>query len=87
MLWVLLFLAVYPEEQKKCQDEIDSVVGNSRHVTLSDRTDLPICEAFICEVQRRSSAVTASLEHRASHDMTLFGYDIPEGKTYSVPQK
>ena len=79
MLWVLLFLAVYPEEQKKCQDEIDSVVGNSRNVTLSDKPNLPFCEAFICEVQRVSSVAMASLEHRASHDMTYQGYYIPEG--------
>lgn len=79
LLWVLLFLAAYPEEQRKCQDEIDSAVGKSRNVALSDKPDLPQCEAFINEVQRMSCVAPAGLEHRASEDTNIYGYFIPQG--------
>lgn len=35
--WIFLYLSTFPEVQKKLQEEIDRVVGNSRHCGLSDR--------------------------------------------------
>ena len=79
LLWVLLYLSLYPEEQEKCQNEIDSVIGNSRNVCLADKSDLPQCEAFICEVQRISCVAPAGLEHRATETVSFHGYVIPQG--------
>ena len=35
--WCMLYMAKYPEIQKKVQDEIDDVTGKSRDVTMADR--------------------------------------------------
>ena len=78
--WVLLYCALYPREQQKCQQEIDLVVGKERNnVTLADRPYLPLVEAFIWEVQRLSCVAPAGLEHRAMEDVPFHGYIIPKG--------
>jgi hypothetical protein len=41
--WLLLYLALYPEVQSKCREEIDQVLG-SRNVTLDDKPEMPYVE-------------------------------------------
>ena len=41
--WVLMYLALYPDVQSKCRDEIDRVVG-SRQINLDDKANLPYVE-------------------------------------------
>ncbi|KAF9017401.1 cytochrome P450 [Hymenopellis radicata] len=43
--WFMLAMAKYPEIQKKCQDELDAVVGRSRMPTYADRDFLPYISA------------------------------------------
>ena len=43
--WLLMYLALYPEVQTKCRQEIDRVVGD-RNITLDDKTNLPYVEVF-----------------------------------------
>ena len=43
--WLLMYLALYPEVQTICRDEIDRVVGD-RNVTLDDKPNLPYVEVF-----------------------------------------
>ena len=40
-----MYLALYPEVQTKCRDEIDRVVDD-RNVTLDDKPNLPYVEVF-----------------------------------------
>jgi len=40
-----MYLALYPEAQTKCREEIDRVVG-SRNVTLDDKPELPYVEVI-----------------------------------------
>ncbi len=49
-----LFLAVflYPEVQKKAQDEIDVVTGRKRFPSFEDRPRLPFVDAVCKEVLR-----------------------------------
>jgi cytochrome P450 len=49
-----LFLAVllYPEVQKKAQDEIDGVTERKRFPTFEDRPRLPFVDALCKEVMR-----------------------------------
>ena len=49
-----LFLAflLYPEVQKKAQDEIDAVTGRERFPTFEDRPRLPFVDALCREVLR-----------------------------------
>jgi cytochrome P450 len=48
----LLALLLYPEFQKRAQEEIDLVVGDERLPELSDRPSLPFLESLIQESQR-----------------------------------
>jgi cytochrome P450 len=41
--WLLMYLALYPDVQTKCQQEIDRVIGE-RNVTLDDKPVLPFVE-------------------------------------------
>jgi cytochrome P450 len=45
-------MILFPEVQKKAQEEIDSVVGKDRLPTFGDRDSLPYIEAIICETMR-----------------------------------
>jgi len=37
--WAMLYMIVFPEVQEKVQQEIDTVVGNSRCPSLDDRAE------------------------------------------------
>jgi len=50
MSWFMLGMTAYPNVQKKCQEELDRVIGRSRMPTLSDRDSLP----YICATLREA---------------------------------
>ena len=50
MFWFMLGMIAYPEVQKKCQEELDRVIGRSRMPTLADRDSLP----YICATLRET---------------------------------
>lgn len=47
-------MTVYPEVQRKAQEEIDRVIGNDRFPTLADQGSLPYVEAVAKELVRWS---------------------------------
>lgn len=47
-----LAMALFPEVQKKAQDELDRVIGRERLPRMKDREDLPYIEAVIKETLR-----------------------------------
>ncbi|PPQ78647.1 hypothetical protein CVT25_010542 [Psilocybe cyanescens] len=52
LLWFFLAMVAFPEEQKRCQEEIDSVVGRSRMPSFEDSESLPYLRATVREVLR-----------------------------------
>ena len=52
MIWFLLAMIAYPEKQKKCQEELERVVGRSRMPTLEDQNSLPYIRATVRELLR-----------------------------------
>ncbi|KAK6183024.1 hypothetical protein SNE40_010578 [Patella caerulea] len=76
--WALLYMILHPEIQKKCQDEIDSVVGTNRMVNWSDRSNLPYTEATLLEIQRVASVTATSIPHTPTKDVVLSGFLIPK---------
>ncbi|CAG0902407.1 unnamed protein product [Cyprideis torosa] len=51
--WFLLHMAQHPEVQRRCQREIDEVVGDSgREINMEDKGQLNFLEATIMEVMR-----------------------------------
>ena len=49
---LFLALLLYPEVQKKAQDEIDAVTGRERFPNFEDRPRLPFVDALCREVLR-----------------------------------
>ncbi|KAB8249281.1 cytochrome P450 [Aspergillus flavus] len=74
-----LAMALYPEAQRKAQEEIDRVVGNSRLPTFADRDNLPYINATVKEVLRWHPVVPNNLPHLSTHDDMCQGYFIPKG--------
>ncbi|XP_071452669.1 methyl farnesoate epoxidase-like isoform X2 [Hetaerina americana] len=80
--FAILYMILYPEAQKKVQQEIDEVIGKDRLPSLNDRTRLPYVEATIHEVYRLSSIAPASLPRTpvtTEEYITFRGYHIPKG--------
>jgi len=77
LLWLLLYMAVYPDEQRRIQRDIDDVVSGDGPPTHAECLRIPRAEATIFEVMRLSTIVPFALPHCAVADVTLDGYDIP----------
>ncbi|KAA0184341.1 Cytochrome P450 CYP3213D1, partial [Hyalella azteca] len=75
--WFILYMAVYPEVQRKVQEHIDQVVPEDRLPTLQD--ELPYLEAVIAEVNRCISLAPIIVPHVATETTQLAGYTIPKG--------
>jgi cytochrome P450 len=78
----ILAMCVFPEVQKKAQEELDSVVGQDRSPTWSDEENLPYLLALLKELFRwRSVAVLGGIPHAPIQDDYYRGYYIPKGAT------
>ena len=49
MTWFMLAMIAYPDVQKKCQEELDRVIGRSRMPTFRDKESLPYIRATVRE--------------------------------------
>ena len=47
MNWSVLYLAVFPEAQRKLQEEIDRVIGQSKLPSLADRPQYVILQHYL----------------------------------------
>ncbi|KAG2135247.1 cytochrome P450 [Suillus clintonianus] len=76
-----LFLAMtlFPDVQKKAQDEIDAVVGPDRLPSFADRDSLPYTEALFKEVLRWHAVTPTGFPHCVAEDDIHDGYYIPKG--------
>ncbi|XP_058495689.1 cytochrome P450 2U1 [Solea solea] len=79
LLWILLYMVLYPDIQDQVQAEIDEVVGKHRVPSLTDKGSLPFTEATIMEVQRLMVVVPLGIPHMASKTTEFRGYTIPKG--------
>ncbi|KAJ8596621.1 CyP450 monooxygenase [Rhizopogon salebrosus TDB-379] len=75
----ILAMVLFPEVQKKAQEEIDSVVGKDRLPTFGDRDSLPYVEAIICETMRWHPPVPLGLPHTTTTNDVYQGFLIPKG--------
>ncbi|ODM88681.1 Methyl farnesoate epoxidase [Orchesella cincta] len=82
--WAVLYLCKIPQVQKKFQEEIGTVTGNSRLVSVADRPTMPYTLALIDEVLRYSSIVPNGVQHRATTGKEFQGYYIPKD-TWIMP--
>ncbi|XP_026142672.1 cytochrome P450 1A1-like [Carassius auratus] len=84
--WGVVYLVAYPEIQERLQREMKEKIGLDRTPRLSDRTDLPLLEAFVLEIFRHSSFVPFTIPHCTSKDTSLNGYFIPKDTCVFVNQ-
>ncbi|KAF4473096.1 O-methylsterigmatocystin oxidoreductase [Fusarium albosuccineum] len=74
-----LAMTIFPDVQKKAQEEIDRVIGHDRLPTSSDRPSLPYIEATVKEVLRWHPVAPMGLPHTSTEDDICEGYFIPKG--------
>ncbi|KAK3564653.1 hypothetical protein QTP86_024522, partial [Hemibagrus guttatus] len=84
LLTAILYLMAHPDIQKKCQQEIDEVIGNKPQPSFEDRHNMPYTQAMIHETQRIANTVPLSVFHCTTRDTDLMGYSIPKG-TMIIP--
>ncbi|ODM92124.1 Cytochrome P450 2J6 [Orchesella cincta] len=75
--WTCLYLASFPKVQKRLQDEVDSVIGNSRLPALTDEISMPYTCAVIQESMRFTALIPLAIFHSTTQDVELKGYKIP----------
>lgn len=74
-------MALYPEVQRKAQQEIDRVVGSSRLPNETDRHNLPYVNALMQEVLRWHPVAPLGVPHATTAEFECEGYLIPKGST------
>ncbi|KAJ8463001.1 hypothetical protein ONZ51_g10544 [Trametes cubensis] len=76
---VFLAMTLYPEVQKKAQEELDAVVGPYRLPGFEDRGALVYINAIVKEAMRWHVVLPLSVPHRTIEDDVIDGYFIPAG--------
>ncbi|RDW93644.1 cytochrome P450 [Aspergillus mulundensis] len=72
-------MIMYPDVQRKAQEEIDRVVGSDTLPTFADRERLPYINALVKEVLRWWPVAPMGFPHTATEDIEYGGYRIPKG--------
>ncbi|KAH8666067.1 cytochrome P450 [Ilyonectria robusta] len=73
-----LAMTVFPDVQRKAQEEIDRVIGRDRLPNSSDRPNLPYIDATVKEVLRWHPVAPMGLPHTSTADDICEGYFIPK---------
>ncbi|EMD33662.1 hypothetical protein CERSUDRAFT_87014 [Gelatoporia subvermispora B] len=74
-----LAMLLYPEVQKRAQQQLADVVGPRRLPEFSDQASLPYIEAVCKESMRWQPVVPLNAPHRSMEDDEYHGYFIPKG--------
>ncbi|KAJ3552999.1 hypothetical protein NM688_g3851 [Phlebia brevispora] len=82
--YFLLAVAMFPEVQKKAQQELDKVIGPDRLPSAEDLDELPYIQAVFMEALRWIPVVPINVPHRSLEDDEYNGFYIPAGTTVLV---
>jgi hypothetical protein len=74
-----LAMSMFPDVQRKAQEEIDRVVGTARLPTAEDRKKLPYVNAVVEEAQRWQPIAPMGLPHAVEEDDQIIGVRISKG--------
>lgn len=77
-------MSLYPEVQRKAQNELDRVVGSKRLPDFDDHDNLIYIQAIVLETMRWMPVTPLGLPHRVIRDDEYKGYLIPKGTTVSA---
>ncbi|PQQ16280.1 cytochrome P450 78A5-like [Prunus yedoensis var. nudiflora] len=83
--WIMARIVLHPDIQAKAHQELDTHVGNNRHVRDSDLPNLPYLQAIVKEVLRmHPPGPLLSWARLAVHDVHVDKVFIPAGTTAMV---
>uniref|UniRef100_A0A803PHV8 Cytochrome P450 n=1 Tax=Cannabis sativa TaxID=3483 RepID=A0A803PHV8_CANSA len=83
--WIMARMVLHQDMQEKVQHEIDTCVGNNRHVRETDIPNLPYLQAIVKEVLRlHPPGPLLSWARLAVHDVHIDKHFIPAGTTAMV---
>jgi cytochrome P450 len=85
LTWCIAFMITNPDVQQKLHNEFDRVISSDRLITVSDKPDLPYCNALIMETQRLANIITLNAMRTTTREVTINGYRMPKG-TIVTPQ-
>ncbi|KAI1872951.1 uncharacterized protein JN550_003825 [Neoarthrinium moseri] len=76
----ILAMCVFPEAQRRAQDEIDRVIGRDRSPSMDDEAKLSYISACASETLRwRTVTILGGIPHAPTQDDKYRGYHIPAG--------
>lgn len=81
---LLMVLTAYPNVQKKAQEEVDRVVGQSRMPKLEDLEHMPYLRAITLELHRFRPVAPLMIPHATITPVEYKGYTIPAGTTIFI---
>ncbi|CAD5124560.1 DgyrCDS12835 [Dimorphilus gyrociliatus] len=81
--WALIYLANRPELQRRLQEEIDRVIGDGV-VSLHNKNETLLLDAFIQETLRISTPVPMTVLHKAIADLSVNGLHLPKGALFTA---
>lgn len=84
LCWALLFILSAPGLQDDLKAELKREIGTDRLPTLQDRAKLPLLQATVLEVLRKSTVIPLAIPHYTTEDSTVAGYRVPKGTTVLV---
>jgi len=79
LMTFFLAMMVFPDVQKKAQEEIDRVIGSDRLPLIADRDKLPYIEALLKETHRWHQVLPMCVPHASTEEDECRGYRIPKG--------
>jgi len=74
-----LAMLLFPEAQRKAQEELDMVLGDSRLPEFEDRAALPYIVAVYKETLRWHPLLPSGVAHAVTQNDVVEGYFIPKG--------
>lgn len=72
-------MGMFPEVQRKAQEELDLVVGSERLPNFEDKSSLPYIRAIALESLRWMPVLPLGIPHRVLTEDEYRGYRIPKG--------
>nr|XP_023486804.1 cytochrome P450 2D14 isoform X2 [Equus caballus] len=81
LAWALLLMILHPDVQRRVQQEIDEVIGQTRRPEMGDQARMPFTMAVVHEVQRFGDIIPLGVAHMTSRDFEVQGFLIPKGTT------
>lgn len=80
------YLAAYPDVQRKANEELSRVVGDSRQPTFDEEESLPYIRAMVKEILRIRPITNIGTPHYTTADVIYKDYWIPKGTVVSINQ-